>query len=335
MNRSRPMTFHSLLMVLWCLTLCVSNNSQAQVQVRAGQGDCSDDAPCTAIAHQQGANTAQLDTVFGAGQVTIVSTAGMVDLEDKAAAVKNEPYEAQAVTEMTQVLSDGNRIVNTSSAAVYRDGEGRTRREQTLKAIGNFSVHGEPFQTISINDPVAGVAYVLEPHSHTARKIGGFRLETGAGTGFRIRSPGGEGEAFTFNTTASGPVTVRRGTAEAKMIEEKERTDFRREDLGTQSVEGVNAVGTKTTITIPAGQIGNERPIEIVDERWYSPELQTVIMTRHSDPRSGETVYRLTNINRVEPDHSLFEVPADYKLSDDSENMRFRFEKPAKPDQQW
>src|ERR1700736_1902566 len=116
MNRSRPMTFHSFLMVLWCLTLCVSNNSQAQVQVRAGQGDCSDDAPCTAIAHQQGANTAQLDTVFGAGQVTIVSTAGKVDLEDKAAAVKNEPYEAQAVTEMKQTLADGSHIVQTTTA---------------------------------------------------------------------------------------------------------------------------------------------------------------------------------------------------------------------------
>jgi hypothetical protein len=249
--------------------------------------------------------------------------------------VKGAPYSAQAVTEMTQILSDGNRIVNTSSAAVYRDGEGRTRREQTLKAIGNFSAHGEPFQTISVNDPVAGVAYVLEPHSHTARKIGGFRLESGTGAGFKIRSPGGEGEAFTFNTATSGPVTINRGTAEAKMIEEKERTGVRKEHLGMQTVEGVNAVGTRTTITIPAGQIGNERAIEIVEERWYSPELQTMVMTRHSDPRSGETVYRLTNINRTEPDHSLFEVPVDYKLSDDSENLRFRFEKPAKPDQQW
>jgi hypothetical protein len=249
--------------------------------------------------------------------------------------VKGAPYSAQAVTEMTQILSDGNRIVNTSTAAVYRDGEGRTRREQTLKAIGNFSVSGEPFQTISINDPVAGVAYVLEPHSHAARKIQGFRVESGSGTGFRISSPGGEGEVFSFNTTTDGPVTVRRGTAEAKMREEKERTGFRKEDLGTQSVEGVNAVGTRTTVTIPAGQIGNERAIEIVDERWFSPDLQTMVMTRHSDPRSGETVYRLTNINRVEPDHSLFEVPADYTLREDSENMRYRTERPAKPEQQW
>jgi hypothetical protein len=248
--------------------------------------------------------------------------------------VKGAPYSAQAVTEMTQILSDGNRIVNTSTAAVYRDGEGRTRREQTFKAIGNFSLSGEPVQNISINDPVAGVAYVLEPHSRTARKIQGMRIDAAPGAGFKVRSTGGEGETFTVNTITSGPVTVKRGTAEAKMIEEKERTGWRKEDLGTQAVEGVNAVGTKTTITIPAGQIGNERAIEIVEERWYSPELQTVVMTRHSDPRSGETVYRLTNINRAEPDHSLFEVPADY-IVNEQEPMRVRRTATTKPEQQW
>ena len=253
--------------------------------------------------------------------------------------VKGAPYSAQAVTETTQILSDGNRIVNTSTAAVYRDGEGRTRREQTLKAIGNFSASGEPFQTISINDPVAGVAYVLEPHSNAARKIQGFHIESGSGTGYRISSPGVEGGAFTINTTTNGGVTVNlRGTDEAKMREELEVTASRKprvEDLGSQTMEGVNVVGTKTTFTIPAGQIGNERLIEIVDERWFSPDLKTIVMTRHSDPRSGETVYRLTNIGRAEPDHSLFEVPGNYTIRDDSGNMHFRVATPIKPEQEW
>jgi TonB family protein len=88
----------------------------------------------------------------------------------------------------------------------------------------------------------------------------------------------------------------------------------RNESLGKQSIEGVEAEGTRRTVEIPAGEIGNERPIEIVFERWYSPELQVVVMTKHSDPRFGETTYRLTNINRSEPAHELFEVPADYKV---------------------
>jgi hypothetical protein len=247
--------------------------------------------------------------------------------------VKGAPYSAQAVTEMTQILSDGNRIVNTSSAAVYRDGEGRTRREQTLRAIGNLSASGEPLQTISINDPVAGVAYVLEPHSHTARKIEGLHIQATSGAGYKLISSGGEGDNFTFNTTPGGVVQLKRATAEARASENKEKKGFLKEDLGMQTVEGVNATGTRTTITIAAGQIGNERAIEIVDERWFSPDLQTMVMTRHSDPRSGETVYRLTNITRAEPDHSLFEVPADY-IVNEQEPMRVRRLAPTKPEQQ-
>src|SRR6267378_1814073 len=125
----------------------------------------------------------------GPGQGEVGNTFTFVNSEfsfDKL--VKGAPYSAQALTEMTQILGDGNRIVNTTSSAVYRDGQGRTRREQTLKAIGPFSAHGEPFQTISINDPVAGVAYVLEPHSQTARKIQGFRMETDVVTA-KTRAP--------------------------------------------------------------------------------------------------------------------------------------------------
>jgi hypothetical protein len=88
------------------------------------------------------------------------------------------------------------------------------------------------------------------------------------------------------------------------------------EQLGKQIIEGVLAEGTRTTETIAAGEIGNERPIEIVSERWYSPELQLVVMTRHSDPRSGETTYKLTNINRAEPVKSLFEVPAGFTVKE-------------------
>ena len=81
-------------------------------------------------------------------------------------------------------------------------------------------------------------------------------------------------------------------------------------------------LGTRSTFTIPAGQIGNERPIDIVSERWYSPELQTIVMTRNSDPRTGETIYKLTNIQRSEPMRSLFEVPADYTLKEGASGVR-------------
>ncbi len=87
-----------------------------------------------------------------------------------------------------------------------------------------------------------------------------------------------------------------------------------REELGTQTVEGVAATGTRTTTTIAAGAIGNLQPIKVVSEQWFSNDLQVLVLTKHSDPRSGETTYRLVNIVRAEPDRSLFTVPPDYTI---------------------
>ena len=94
--------------------------------------------------------------------------------------------------------------------------------------------------------------------------------------------------------------------------------------LGKQVIEGVEAEGTRTVITIPAGQMGNERPMEVVSERWYSPSLQTDVMSRRSDPRMGETVYRLTNINLSEPPASQFQVPAEYTVKDEPQDILIR-----------
>lgn len=257
--------------------------------------------------------------------------------------VKGAPYSAEAVTESIQTLSDGNRIVNRINSAVYRDSEGRTRREQTLKGLGGVGAGDEPLQTIFINDPVARVTYSLDSRSHIAHKSAPFKfefhskpgtpgpegqkfelkVERGAGSivvapgagappphaGVRVAGPGPDIEHFTFRTEGAAPgafVFRKRGNNANEV----------KEQLGKQIIEGVEAEGTRTTITIPAGEIGNERAIEIVSERWYSPELQLVVMTRHSDPRSGETTYKLTNINRAEPAKSLFEVPAGYTVKE-------------------
>lgn len=273
--------------------------------------------------------------------------------------VKGAPYSAQAVMEMTQTLADGNRIVNKSTVAIYRDSEGRTRREQTLRAIGPFATAGEPPQTIFINDPVAGVGYVLDARTHVAREMPSSRWEyrtpapatrvrmpappdahapaigvrlpappegPAPATGVRIpvppegpataAPPGSEGKPEVFT------VTVPRSPGGETQLRMKRRGDesdrTKSEPLGKKNVEGVEAEGMRATVTIPVGEIGNDRPIEIVSERWYSPELQTVVMTRHSDPRFGENVYRLMNINRGEQPKSLFEVPADYTVKSTS-----------------
>lgn len=238
--------------------------------------------------------------------------------------VKGAPYSAQAVTESVQTLNDGNRIVSKSTAAIYRDSEGRTRREQTLRGIGGFATGGEAPQTVFISDPVAATTYLLNPGSHTARK-----MPAPATFQFKMLGPARE-KSESFETSAPEPgararadrVHVEIDRSEAGMRMSSEPTYIwgwgnhtaKNESLGKQNMEGVEAEGTRSTVTIPAGEVGNDRPIEIVNERWYSPELQVVVMTRHSDPRFGESSYRLTNIDRSEPARSLFELPADYAV---------------------
>ncbi len=259
--------------------------------------------------------------------------------------VKGAPYSGEAVTESVQVLGDGNRIVNKFTSTIYRDSEGRTRREQTLKGLGVLGNGNEPLQTIFINDPVAGVTYALDSRSHVAHKSAPFNFEftrklggvaTGPEGSFEIRvGPGSENRSTMIMTAPVPAPPAGPGTRIAVTQNEQfsiggaagsssyvfrtgngPNANEKKEDLGKQMIEGVEAEGTRTTVTIPAGEIGNERPIEIVSERWYSPELQLVVMTRHSDPRQGETTYKLTNINRTEPAKSLFEVPSDYTIKE-------------------
>lgn len=344
--------------------------------------------------------------------------------------VKGAPYSAESVSETTQVLSDGNRITRKTTAQIYRDGEGRTRRDQTATPLGPFATAEESPQTVFINDPVAGVNYVLNSRTRTAHKAMQYSFHLKRLEGELKMSPTVEHQRRSAEVTAAAaaaaggrapvvagllnsrakngpppvyPAVARAAKAEGRVVVEvvvnetgqvesanaveghpllraaavdaarkwefaptqlqgkpvkvmgrisfnfvlskdepaappippappaeghmrvhvggdhRQLPDFKseKESLGKQSFDGVEAEGTRNTVTIPAGAIGNERPIQIVSERWFSAELQTVVMSRHSDPRFGETSYRLTNINRSEPDRTLFEVPAGYQITTD------------------
>jgi hypothetical protein len=205
--------------------------------------------------------------------------------------VQNAPYSAEILTEVTHELADGNRIERKTTSTVARDNRGRTRREQQLAAIGPV-LPDDDVRMITISDPVARVSYSLD----SVRKIAIRSRPPGP-----MRPPGGRpADVVMFN----------------HRIEPPEEHKARTEKLGMKEFEGVRAEGTRTVLTVPAGAIGNIRPIEVVNERWYSPELRVVVYSRRADPRFGETVYRLTNIIRAEPDPSLFQVPADYKKED-------------------
>jgi len=220
------------------------------------------------------------------------------------------PYAAEAVTESTQVLGDGNRINRKSLTRVYRDGEGRMRREEVNDAGTVVSV--------SIVDPVAHVSYVLQPQTRTAYR------ETAQVQFFTMRSKVEPGADRVGDAPPPPPppppapgVPLRTAAPETRMrvpIRGSEVGDVTHEDLGQQNLEGVSATGTRMTTMFPIGAIGNLQPLKVVSEQWFSRDLQLLVMTKHSDPRSGETTYRLQNIVRAEPDRSLFAVPADYTL---------------------
>lgn len=243
--------------------------------------------------------------------------------------VTGAPYSAEAVTETIQVLSDGNRIVRRSTATVYRDSQGRTRHETTVGGIGPYGPAGETREHVFINDPVAKVNYILNPQNRTARKI---QLVGPGMNHFEVRGRA-LGEALAEHSVVAGRVpghAVAGGMWHAApsgigigaaVAETRLKIEATTESLGKQLIEGVEAEGKRSVATIPAGQIGNELPIEIVTETWYSPELKTVITRRHRDPRHGETTYRLANINRSEPAASLFQPPPDFTVNEG--NMLF------------
>ena len=319
--------------------------------------------------------------------------------------VKGAPFTADTENESVKTLADGNRIVHKNSGSIARDSEGRTRRENTINAVGQFAGN-ESRKTITLNDPVAGAIFTLEPENRVARKMGGVRslasqvitetAPTGQapkkinvsagvlqGSALKKANPSypqiakaakatgvvqvqitisEEGKVIdaaaisghpllrdaaveaarqwefkpttlsgqpvkvqgilSFNFTLQGEeANINNQSADQAVQAVRARTGFpafnsNTESLGKQMIEGIEAEGKRTVTTIPVGAIGNERAIEIVSESWYSPELQTVIMNKRTDPTSGETTYRLTNIRRGEPDASLFQVPSDYTIKE-------------------
>src|ERR1039457_3425872 len=282
----------------------------------------------------------------------------------KGMTVKGAPYSGEEVNQTDQMLADGTRIHRENRTTVYRDSEGRTRRETP--------------DNITITDPVANVSYFLIPKTMTGQKLtmaAGTYSFARTGSSSATLAPGGSVASTTFTMTSSvdGPATITlngvpldekavaeamakaksSGTSQTVTYERRETTTsvgsgggggvgvgsgsgagsgvlggmiasaprmaLRKsagEPLGKQMIEGVNAEGVREVSTIDAGAIGNDRPIQVSTESWYSADLQMNVMTKHSDPRTGDESFRLTNINRAEPAAYLFQPPAGYQITE-------------------
>jgi hypothetical protein len=236
--------------------------------------------------------------------------------------VKGKQYSADTSTETVQTLTDGNRIVHHTVSKFYRDSEGRTRREETFGNVdpGNPSPHEVK---VFIDDPVSGTAYVLDPGSKSVESVKRsikFLDERNADddasrTMVKIvkdteqTGPGAPGNMLIRLTDdhSGDPNTL-------VMHVTSDKREVVKEDLGARNIEGVDCNGTRQTITIPAGEVGNEKPISIVTETWFAPSIDAVVQSTTDDPRYGKTTYQLTNVQTSEPARALFEPPADFKL---------------------
>jgi len=214
--------------------------------------------------------------------------------------VTGAPFTAVAISESTQTLTDGNRITRKTQTNLFRDSQGRFRKEVTLPAIGPLAASGTPKSFFIINDPVTGTSFILHPDTKSAEQL--FSKRKGAMKG--------------------GMKDKMKEKFDSHMEGEMANGTLKKEDLGTQTIAGVIAQGTRITKTIPAGQIGNEKPILIVRETWYSNDLQMVVKSTRSNPWSGESTYTLTNIQRSEPAASLFAVPSDFTVQESRAGKR-------------
>ncbi len=193
--------------------------------------------------------------------------------------VKGQPFSADTVIEDTRRLFDGTTVTKTIKGAFYRDTAGRTRREQPLETVGGFNIVNEknkPQTLVFINDFAAKTQYFFDLNNSVARKIG---------------------------LGQDGP-----------QRDESKAPGAKSDSLGTKTIDGISVEGTRITFELPVGHIGNEKPIQVVTENWYSPELQVMVMSRHLDPLSGEHIFRLVNIKRSEPAADLFTVPASFRI---------------------
>jgi hypothetical protein len=199
--------------------------------------------------------------------------------------VKGAPLTAEIAVTREMTLADGNRIRNESQSKVYRDNDGRVRREMDIDLA--MPVMGRvKHNLITITDPVAGTRYILNPDNKTVHQM----------------------------PTRGGPNHPDKSHAEHTGTGPEGANGVTKEQLGTKTINGIQAEGVRVTRTIPAGEMGNEKPISVVTERWYSPDLQIAVMTVHTDPMMGTVTAKLVNVTQGAPDASLFQVPSDYTM---------------------
>lgn len=223
---------------------------------------------------------------------------------------KGAPFSADIVHEFTQLLADGNRIHRESQGKIFRDAEGRSRSEAEDDGFGRTAP-----PRIMIHDPVSQTYVTLYPQTKTAivnhMTRTGRGIGVGLGTGSGVVTGGKTPEELLANLKAL------QGSQGNVQITQRS-TQMSSEQLGKKEIEGFIASGNRHSRTIPAGEIGNEKPIVSTSETWFSEDLKTTLLSVTDDPQTGQRITRLTNIRVGDPDPQLFQIPPDYTVKDNS-----------------
>lgn len=257
-------------------------------------------------------------------------------LQEETEIVRNESYQAEAVTEIRQTLANGAHIFQTITATVARDRDGRTIRSQKLgqdrafvsifrvpgKSPASSPPSGAPTLTV-VFDPVAKehidylsdvkIAHIMpieiSPVAHSSRHVRAFSgaVHEGGGPITAFPIPGAtDGRMFPGGVPATSIMMFPPG--------DSVQQDAKTEALGTRTVEGLKTVGTRRTWTIPKGTIGNDRALITTEEIWYSPKLKLVLQSVRDDPRFGQTTYTLRDLRLIDPIRKLFRIPPGYRI---------------------
>src|SRR5271166_1945136 len=266
MNLGKSENIRAILSLLVCIVLLLALSSLAAAQSDAPPPP---PPPGAMMVHGPGGPGMMFHQEFGEG------------LENKI--VTGVPMSGDLIVTRDTTLADGNHIHNQTQTKIYRDADGRVRREIQFE-LNTPATGAAKRNMIVITDPVAGKRYMLNPQNKTAHVMPLHPPKHGQG-------PPPDGEA--------GP--------------KPDNASVNREQLGTKTISGLQAEGTRVTKTIAVGAIGNDKAIQVVTERWMSSDLQLPLTTTHTDPMMGTVTTTLTNINRAAPDPSLFQIPSDYK----------------------
>jgi hypothetical protein len=264
--------------------------------------------------------------------------------------VTGAPFSGTREMEHTQTLADGTHITQKNQIErIFRDTEGRTRTERTM-FFGMASSKPDIPTIVQISDPIAGFRVTLDSQNKVAHHIpavvpSALKTESGlnqqaspargggGGGGGVLSGPNGQvGSAISI---APPPVEASRASRRIATLPPNSaqtgpgfRRQIQHESLGTKTINGILVNGSRTTSTIPEGAQGNDRPIKTVSESWISPDLKEVIESTTLDPRNGESISRLVDIELGNPDPSLFEIPADYQVVDEQGAFNIQFTAP-------